>query len=100
MERSVIRVSCPMTRPPITLRPIGQCSTLNKHCGYTAPGHTVVPMADASLLDAIANPFIESASRDGFNGVTASTLLRLQANPERLRADLSGLIQNGQITAV
>ena len=57
-------------------------------------------MADIQLLDAIVNPFIESAMRDGFNGVVASTLLRLQTNPDRLRASLSKLIRDGQITAV
>lgn len=57
-------------------------------------------MAATALLDAIANPFIESAKRDGFNGIVASALLRLQANPEELRAELSALICDGQITAV
>jgi hypothetical protein len=57
-------------------------------------------MAHTLLLDAIANAFIESAKRDGFNGVVASALLRLQANPEKLRAELSALIQNSQVTAV
>ena len=57
-------------------------------------------MTDALLLDAIVNPFIESAKRDGFNGVQASSLLRVQPNPENLRASLSAFIQDGQITAV
>jgi hypothetical protein len=57
-------------------------------------------MTDAPLLDAIVNPFIESAKRDGFNGVGASALLRLQPNPEKLRASLSAFIRDGQVTAV
>ena len=57
-------------------------------------------MTDAPLLDAIANPFIESAKRDSFNGVRASLLLRLQPNPEKLRASLSAFIRDGQVTAV
>ncbi len=57
-------------------------------------------MTDAMLLDAIVNPFIESAKRDGFNGVEASALLRFQPNPEKLRASLSAFIRDGQITAV
>jgi hypothetical protein len=57
-------------------------------------------MTDAPLLDAIVNPFIESAKRDGFNGVEASALLGLQSNPEKLRASLSAFIRDGQITAV
>ena len=57
-------------------------------------------MGDIQLLDAISNPFIESAMCNGFNGVVASTLLRLQTNPDKLRASLSTLIRDGQITAV
>jgi hypothetical protein len=57
-------------------------------------------MTDAPLLHAIANPYIESARRDGFNGIVASALLRLQPNPEKLRAELSALIQDDQISAV
>ncbi len=57
-------------------------------------------MVDTPLLCAIANRFIESAKDDGFNGIVASALLGLQANPEKLRAELSALIQDGQITAV
>jgi hypothetical protein len=57
-------------------------------------------MTDAPLLDAIVNPFIESAKRDGFNGVGAFALLRLQPNPEKLRASLSAFIRDGQVTAV
>ncbi len=57
-------------------------------------------MADTSLLDAIAAPFIESAKRDSFNGVVASALLRLQADPERLRTELLALVREFQITAV
>ncbi len=57
-------------------------------------------MSNTRLLDAIANPFIESAKGDGFNGVVASALLRLQANPAKLRAKLSALVQAGQISAV
>jgi hypothetical protein len=48
----------------------------------------------------IANSFIETAKQNGFNGVKASALLRLQPNPEKLRASLSALIRDGQITAV
>ena len=57
-------------------------------------------MADTPLLKAIANPFIESAKRDSFNGIVASALLRLQANPEKLRTQLAALIEDRQITAV
>jgi hypothetical protein len=57
-------------------------------------------MADTPLLDTIANPFIESAKRDSFNGIVAFALLGLQANPIKLRAELSALIRDGQITAV
>jgi hypothetical protein len=57
-------------------------------------------MADTPLLDAIADSFVKSAKRDGFNGIVASALLGLQANPEKLRAKLSALIRDGQITAV
>jgi hypothetical protein len=57
-------------------------------------------MTDVPLLDAIVNPFIESAKRDGFNGVGASALLRLQPNPKTLRASLYALIRDGQVTAV
>jgi len=57
-------------------------------------------MADALILQAIANLFIESAKHNHFNGIVASALLRLQANPEKLRADLSALIQDHQVTAV
>jgi hypothetical protein len=57
-------------------------------------------MADIPLLDAIVNPFIESAKRDGFNGVVASALLRVQTHPEKLRASLSAFIRDGQITAL
>ena len=56
-------------------------------------------MLDTPLLHDIANAFIESAERDGFNGIVASALLRLQTNPEVLRAELSALLQDGQITA-
>lgn len=52
------------------------------------------------LLAAIANAFIESAKGDGFNGIVASMLLGLQPDPGKLRAELSRLIQDGQITAV
>jgi hypothetical protein len=48
----------------------------------------------------IANSFIETAKQNGFNGVKASALLRLQPNPEKLHASLSALIRDGQITAV
>jgi hypothetical protein len=57
-------------------------------------------MTDATLLDAIANSFIESAERESFNGLVASALLRLQPNPEKLRASLSEFIRNGKVTAV
>ncbi|MGA8171673.1 MAG: hypothetical protein WB816_12705 [Methylocystis sp.] len=57
-------------------------------------------MTNALLINAIVNPYIESAKRDGFNGVVASALLRLQPNPEELRASLSALIRAAQITAV
>lgn len=57
-------------------------------------------MTDNRLLDAIANPFIESAKGDGFNGIVASALLPLQANPKKLRLELSALVQDGQITGV
>ena len=57
-------------------------------------------MADSPLLSAIASSYIDSAKRVGFNGVAASALLRHQASPEKLRAELSALIQDGQITAV
>jgi hypothetical protein len=57
-------------------------------------------MADTPLLEAIANPFIESAKRDSFNGIVASALLGPQADREELRAEMSALIRDGQITAV
>lgn len=57
-------------------------------------------MADTSLMLAITESFIGSAKRDDFNGIVASALLGLQANPEKLRSELSALIQDGQITAV
>ena len=57
-------------------------------------------MAETLLLSAIAIAFIESAKRDGFNGVVASALLTLQADPEKLRAELSSLVQDSHITAV
>ena len=57
-------------------------------------------MTDVPLLDAIVNPFIEGAKRDDFNGIGASALLRLQPNPETLRASLSALVRDGQVTAV
>ncbi|MBZ0216166.1 MAG: hypothetical protein K8F25_06420, partial [Fimbriimonadaceae bacterium] len=57
-------------------------------------------MSDSLLLHAIATLFIESAKRDSFNGIVASALLRFETSPEKLRAELSKLIQGGQITAV
>jgi hypothetical protein len=57
-------------------------------------------MTDSLLLDSIADSFIESAERDGFNGVAASTLQRLQPDQEKVRASLSALVRDGQITAV
>jgi hypothetical protein len=57
-------------------------------------------MANAPLLDITAIAFIQSAERDGFNGVVASALLRHQPNDEKLRANLSTLIRDAQITAV
>jgi hypothetical protein len=57
-------------------------------------------MANTELLHAIASSFIESAKRDGFNGVVACRLLTLQPDNEKLRAEVSSLIQDGQITAV
>jgi hypothetical protein len=56
-------------------------------------------MIDDLLLDTITGSFIESAKRDGFNGVPASALLRIQPNPDELRALLSTLLRDGQITA-
>jgi hypothetical protein len=57
-------------------------------------------MADTSLLNAIVSAFIESANRDGFNGVVASALMSLQSDTEELRADLATLIRDGKVTAV
>ncbi|THD44001.1 MAG: hypothetical protein E7774_11605 [Bradyrhizobium sp.] len=57
-------------------------------------------MTDNSLLNAVVNPFVESARRDSFNGVVASTLLRIQSIPDKLRASLSTLIRGSEITAV
>jgi hypothetical protein len=57
-------------------------------------------MTDDPLLDSIADSFIESAAREGFNGVAASTLQRLEPDQEKLRGSLSALVRDGQITAV
>jgi hypothetical protein len=57
-------------------------------------------MADTPLLDVIAASFIASAKRDSFNGIMASALLKYQADPQKLRVELSALIRGGQITAV
>lgn len=57
-------------------------------------------MTTTPLLDAIADPYIESAGRNGFNGVLASALMFLCVSAESLRASLSSLIEDGQVTAV
>jgi len=57
-------------------------------------------MVESFLLNEIANSYIETAKRDQFNGTVASALLKIEPNPDRLRADLSALIQSGQISAV
>jgi hypothetical protein len=57
-------------------------------------------MTDDPLLDSISGSFIESAARDGFNGVAASSLQRLEPNQEKLRGTLSSLVRDGKITAV
>ncbi|MBY5798971.1 hypothetical protein [Rhizobium leguminosarum] len=53
-----------------------------------------------TLLDAIANSFIASADRDGFNGTTASTLRVPNGQEADLRGALSDLVRDGKITAV
>jgi uncharacterized protein YfbU (UPF0304 family) len=57
-------------------------------------------MINAELIQVIADFFIESARRNGFNGVVASALLRLERDPERLRDTLVELVRSAQITAV
>ncbi|MCT7376350.1 hypothetical protein [Chelativorans salis] len=57
-------------------------------------------MPSDHLLNAITSSFIASTERDGFNGVIASTLSRIEEEPERLRNVLAGLITDGSITAV
>jgi len=57
-------------------------------------------MTDNPLLNAIAEPFIASAGQNGFNGVVSSALLPIEASEETLRASLSKLIREGQITGV
>jgi hypothetical protein len=57
-------------------------------------------MAQTPLIHVIAASYIESAKKDQFNGVVASTLLHVQDSPEKLRESLSELVRHGQITAV
>jgi hypothetical protein len=76
----------------------GFCSTSSSVAAKLLSDNPI--MTDAPLVDAIVTPFIESAKRDGFNGVRASALLRLQPNPEKLRASLTAFIRDGQVTAV
>jgi hypothetical protein len=57
-------------------------------------------MSDNALLETISSAFIESAKKNGFNGVVASTLLRLGANEEALRVSIAHLIMQKRITAV
>lgn len=52
------------------------------------------------LAEAIARPFIASAERDGFNGVVASSLLRILGEPESLKEAISALILDGRVSAV
>lgn len=51
------------------------------------------------LLNEIASSFVASAERDDFNGTVASTLLRIESKPERLRSALAELIADDKITA-
>jgi hypothetical protein len=57
-------------------------------------------MSKNHLVNAIASSFIASAERDGFNGAVASTLLRIEEKPERLRRAFAELIIDRKITAV
>ncbi|WP_434729529.1 hypothetical protein [Rhizobium binae] len=56
-------------------------------------------MRDA-LVQFIADSFIASAERDGFNGVPASLLLKAVQDEQALRDALAEMVEGGQITAV
>jgi hypothetical protein len=57
-------------------------------------------MSADKLLEAIASSYISSAQRDGYNGLVASNLLRIQENQEHLKTAIAELIQDAKITAV
>src|SRR5436309_583736 len=57
-------------------------------------------MPEIPILDAIVHAFVDSAKRDGFNGLVASALLRIEPNSENLRTEVRALIRDNQASAV
>jgi hypothetical protein len=60
----------------------------------------LLSMSINKILEQIASSFIASAKLGNFNGIIASNLLRIEANPENLRNAIHELISDRKITAI